>query len=139
MPPPPSPDWPLFVQEKESLIISLKRELIETKALLVSAEKRAAETSDNFFSMELTPQTKQQIAHLRSELRLAKAALTALQKHSQRDGLTSDVDKEASHEEQDRSQKLEAEHQLHKSSAIVSTKDFLQVSSTKLLVATLVS
>ncbi|XP_025095039.1 A-kinase anchor protein 9-like isoform X3 [Pomacea canaliculata] len=114
------------LHEKESLIISLKRELIETKALLVSAEKRAAETSDNFFSMELTPQTKQQIAHLRSELRLAKAALTALQKHSQRDGLTSDVDKEASHEEQDRSQKLEAEHQLHKSSAIVSTKDFLQ-------------
>ncbi|KAL8567867.1 hypothetical protein ACOMHN_058989 [Nucella lapillus] len=73
----------LRLQEKETLIASLKRELGEAKELLAKTERAAAgETPSPSPSQPLSPQTKQQISHLRSELRRAKAALAAIQEGS---------------------------------------------------------
>ena len=54
------------------MILSLKKELAEAKELLLAAERSG-------LGQALTPQTQQQISHLRSELKRARTALTELQ------------------------------------------------------------
>ena len=114
----------ILSQEKEVLIASLKRELKESKELLAAAEKSTAETALASGSRSLSPQTQQQIAHLRSELQRARSALMAMQERSGSESESGEVA-----EQQDDVQKLEAELKLLRSSASMSAKDFVKVSS----------
>ena len=115
---------PILSQEKEVLIASLKRELKESKELLAAAEKSTAERALASGSRSLSPQTQQQIAHLRSELQRARSALMAMQERSGSESESGEVA-----EQQDDVQKLEAELKLLRSSASMSAKDFVKVSS----------
>jgi len=115
---------PILSQEKEVLIASLKRELKESKELLAAAEKSTAEMALASGSRSLSPQTQQQIAHLRSELQRARSALMAMQERSGSESESGEVA-----EQQDDVQKLEAELKLLRSSASMSAKDFVKVSS----------
>ena len=114
----------LLIQEKEVLIASLKRELKESKELLAAAEKSTAEMALTSGSRSLSPQTQQQIAHLRSELQRARSALMAMQERS---GSESEGGEVA--EQRDDVQKLEVELKLLRSSASMSAKDFVKVRS----------
>ena len=114
----------ILSQEKEVLIASLKRELKESKELLAAAEKSTAEMALASGSRSLSPQTQQQIAHLRSELQRARSALMAMQERSGSESESREVA-----EQQDDVQKLEAELKLLRSSASMSAKDFVKVSS----------
>ena len=115
----------ILSQEKEVLIASLKRELKESKELLAAAaEKSTAEMALASGSRSLSPQTQQQIAHLRSELQRARSALMAMQERSGSESESGEVA-----EQQDDVQKLEAELKLLRSSASMSAKDFVKVSS----------
>ena len=114
----------LLIQEKEVLIASLKRELKESKELLAAAEKSTAEMALTSGSRSLSPQTQQQIAHLRSELQRARSALMAMQERS---GSESEGGEVA--EQRDDVQKLEAELKLLRSSASMSAKDYVKVRS----------
>ncbi|XP_070212349.1 A-kinase anchor protein 9-like isoform X3 [Littorina saxatilis] len=109
----------LRLQEKELLITSLKRELMEAKDLLAETERSNAEIASSSGSQSLSPQTQQQIHHLRSELRRARAALATMQERS---GSESEGGEEM--EDKDRVQKMEAELTLLRSSVGMSAQDF---------------
>jgi hypothetical protein len=109
----------LFVQEKESLISSLKRELGEAKQLLTTTTQHS--------SLALSPQTQQQIAHLRSELKRARTALTALQEGQGQEG-QGHASPEREVEGEEDVERLQAELRLLHSSATMSAKDFVKVS-----------
>ncbi|XP_076469593.1 LOW QUALITY PROTEIN: uncharacterized protein LOC143299932 [Babylonia areolata] len=125
----------LRLQEKDVLIASLKRELAEARELVERATGGETTPTPPPSSHSLSPQTKQQIAHLRSELRRAKAALTAMQEQSalqpgggagggvgegEEDGGGGGGDG------RERVEQLEAELQALRSSASVSSDDFAQ-------------
>lgn len=141
-------------QEKDVIIASQKRELIEMKELLASSQKRAAESVEMRGSHQLSPKTKNQIAHLRAELQRAKAALASMQERNRSDSeiladmqdqmdtdgrLTQDIvagsqlqasedleaDGQHKHEKIDM---LEKELKLYRSSASMTVKDFVKVS-----------
>lgn len=109
----------LRLQEKETLIASLKRELVEAKELLASAEQPSA------VSQSLSLETQQQIHHPRSELRLARSALSALQE-SQSAPEREVTEQGQGQEDGERLIKMEEEPKLLRSSATLSAIDFVK-------------
>lgn len=107
------------MQEKEILIASLKRQLKESQELLAASDKSTAEMTLTSGSQSLSPQTQQQIAHLRSELQRARSALTAMQDRSGSDSEGGEVVDDVG--------KMEAELRLLRSSASMSARDFVKV------------